>query len=693
MKKISLLLLAFVVIGFSQKIHAQAKKHVLFEHFTNDDCSPCAQANPVFDTAILAKNFSFVKHCEYHAYWPGADPMNDYDASEILSRITYYNVTGVPTMKMCGNKFSGSPSGVTPQMAKDEASIPSPLQVKVRETSNGTSRTVNVTVYTLSPLPAGTYKVRTAVCESDIKYATEPGTNGETEFKDVFRKILPNATGDDFVPSTTLGDSIVYTYNYTLDTATWDTTKIYSLAWVQEETSTEVINCGSSLDPDLKWRAICNDSPIKTSSSGNAVSFAPVIHNLGNSTINLRIKFSKTQPANWTASLQANSSAITDSVDLAINAGTSVAVNLSVTPGSTSAIGYYYVVITDLNDPTTLPQKFFYMVNSGITDLVINNDAAWGDGLNIYSTATFQKYYTDGLDSAVEKNYAVIKLNNFVNITKYAKIGNIKHLYFNVGWSFPSLTIENTTAIKTVLDNGGNMFISGQDIGWDTWDTANGGNGNAITKAFYTNYMKATWVADGDATNNTFTTSDTTDFIFGKVPTSPVINMYGSGTSGAYFYPDQISPTTSGKAIFKYSSTKTAGVRSTGGNFKTVYLGPGLEMISDSIARNKIMKLSHDWFHGLISSIQFDQAMQYISLGQNFPNPANDKTTILLPDISNNMTLQVIDNMGRIIYSTEINKETKSIVLNTSSFNEGIYYYRLINNNKMVGSKMMQVIH
>ena len=197
--------------------------------------------NPVFDTAILVKNFSFVKHCEYHTDWPGTDPMNAYVAANVQSRVTYYNVTGVPTMKMSGNKYSGSPANVTPQMAVDAASVPSPLQVKVREISNGTQRTANVTVYTLSPLPAGTYKLRTAVCESVINYTSEPGTNGEKVFKDVFRKILPSAAGDNFVPSITFGDSVVFTYNYTLDTATWDTTKIYSIAWVQEETSKEVL--------------------------------------------------------------------------------------------------------------------------------------------------------------------------------------------------------------------------------------------------------------------------------------------------------------------------------------------------------------------------------------------------------------------------------------------------------------------
>ena len=205
--------------------------------------------------------------------------------------------------------------------------------------------------------------------------------------------------------------------------------------------------------------------------------------------------------------------------------------------------------------------------------------------------------------------------------------------------------------------------------------------------------MKATWVADGDATNNSLSVSDATDAIFGTVNTSAVVNVYGSGTSGAYFYPDQISPYGGGKSVFQYSATKIAGVRSNGGIFKTVYLGPGLEMLADTNVSKMIIKLSHDWFHGIISSAEFDKALQQAILGQNFPNPAKNSTSILLSGITSNMTLQLIDMTGRIVFTQAISKGTTSVEINTSSINEGIYLYRLFEDNKQIGSKLLQVIH
>jgi hypothetical protein len=236
------------------------------------------------------------------------------------------------------------------------------------------------------------------------------------------------------------------------------------------------------------------------------------------------------------------------------------------------------------------------------------------------------------------------------------------------------------------------MFISGQDVGWDTWDLTNGGNGNTITQSFYTTYLKSSWVADGDATNSSITTADVTDLVFGAVSSSSVVNVYGSGTNGAYFYPDQINAATGGKAVFQYSSSKVAGVRSTSGAYKTVTLGCSLEQISDTNVRKTIIKLSHDWFHGILNSIEYDQSMQAM-MGQNFPNPADNSTTIVLSDISEDMVLQVSDITGHVILEQPVSKNTTTVVLNTVYLSEGLYYYRLLNENAITIAKPMQIMH
>ena len=51
------LILAFLfsLIG-NAPLFSQATKYVLFEHFTQASCGPCASQNPGFQDDILAKN-------------------------------------------------------------------------------------------------------------------------------------------------------------------------------------------------------------------------------------------------------------------------------------------------------------------------------------------------------------------------------------------------------------------------------------------------------------------------------------------------------------------------------------------------------------------------------------------------------------------------------------------------------------
>ena len=103
-----------------------------------------------------------------------------------------------------------------------------------------------------------------------------------------------------------------------------------------------------------------------------------------------------------------------------------------------------------------------------------------------------------------------------LKLSKTASLSGVKNLYFNVGWSFPSLTDSNVIELTKFLDNGGNMMISGQDIGWETWNTTTP-YGTTATKNFFTNYLNASWNADGGSTNSTLR-AVTTDAIYGNVP-------------------------------------------------------------------------------------------------------------------------------------------------------------------------------
>ncbi|MFN3939689.1 MAG: hypothetical protein ACK4IY_03815, partial [Chitinophagales bacterium] len=149
---------------------AQAKKYPLFEHFTQASCGPCASQNPFF-SALYEENESRTHHIAYHTSWPGVDPMYSANTVESNAMVSYYGVTGVPDMYFDGEGI-GSPVSATQSMIDDAIDAGSPISINVSESTSGTTRTVTIEIKTVGTVGAGTYRLKTAVVEKMITYAT-----------------------------------------------------------------------------------------------------------------------------------------------------------------------------------------------------------------------------------------------------------------------------------------------------------------------------------------------------------------------------------------------------------------------------------------------------------------------------------------------------------------------------------------
>jgi hypothetical protein len=685
MKKHLLVILVILFSGYSLQLMAQAKKFVLIEHFTQASCGPCAQQNPYLQ-AVLDATRGTTHHIAYHTSWPGVDPMNAYNPTEVAARVSYYGVNAVPDCFVLGNLYHGGPAGITTDIINDATVEAAPVRVKVSETSNGVSRTVTVKIFSFDTLPAATYKLRVAVVEKLVQYSTPPGSNGEKNFPDVFRKMLPNTGGDTYTPAA-VGDSVTFTYNYTLDLANWDTTQIYTIAFIQKESNKEIINSGSSIAPG--WELFGTDPCFARGTPGDVKTFHYKLVNLKSTVGNFRIKLNPNMPDGWSGDFELNSNTYSDSVDVQIPANSTLDLALNITVGTMAGISNSILSMQTLDNTDFDPQTVYADVISGVYELIVNNDGSWGSGTTT-TAADYQQNYIDGLNYAGSTYFDVIRMGALLKAYKYDCLSDIMNYYFNVSWTFPSLTNDKVALFSSEMDAGKNLFISGQDIGWDTWDISNGGNGTAITQAFYTNYMNAHYDADGGSTDNKLI-ANTSDSVFGSIPTSNVVNVYG----GSYFYPDEINAIGIGTDIFYYNTaqSKKAGVRATNGTWKMVYLVPSLEMVQDSSVRKEIIKVTHDWFGGPNLSVRQHNGFSQDMLGQNFPNPAGGKTTVLLNGIDRNMTVEVLDITGRTQQVIPLEKGASAVTLDATSLSSGLYIYRLVSGKTVVAVQKMQVVH
>lgn len=222
---------------------SQASRKVLFEGFTNCCCGPCATYGPILD-AFVANHPSAIVCIKYHTRGPGPDPMHWADSAQIRYRYTqYYSILYVPTCKIDGVIQQDSPYSTESftNFFNQRIAVSTPLNVTVNDSRiAGDSIRSTVILNLSSGLPSGNYKLRVMVIERLIHYTSPPGTNGETDFAYCYRKSFPDING---VPAPTAAGTYTYTYTYKR-LPEWIDTSVVTVAFVQNDVNTEIINSG-----------------------------------------------------------------------------------------------------------------------------------------------------------------------------------------------------------------------------------------------------------------------------------------------------------------------------------------------------------------------------------------------------------------------------------------------------------------
>jgi hypothetical protein len=137
--------------------------------------------------------------------------------------------------------------------------------------------------------------------------------------------------------------------------------------------------------------------------------------------------------------------------------------------------------------------------------------------------------------------------------------------------------------------------------------------------------------------------------------------------------------------------TLIAAIRGAKNDFKSVYTGFGLEQVSDQSVRNEFMKLTWQWFHGIITSTEYDAAVATLGIGQNYPNPVSSATVIPLTPGTRERSLLVYDMTGRLMLTQRVAPATTQLQLDAAALRPGTYFYRLFDGTALVGSRVMQV--
>lgn len=634
-------LLSVLAMGFlASTAMAQVPRMVMLEEFTNASCGPCASQNPAYNQLIMA-NPTKVVSLKYQTAFPGFDPMNQQNPTEVANRRGLYGISGVPTCAMNGRipdnsntpgggwtGYAGGPYGFNQTVIDNEYASTTPLAIGITHSisTNLDSASVriavrNVTGTDFNAPTANQLKLMVAMTEQEITFNSAPGSNGETEFTEIMRKMYPNDGGTTMPNVIAAGDSAVYEFDVEIPSYIYSLTEIAFVAFVQDMGTNEVHQAGLSgpvpvNGPDA---GIADNTTAPADYCAATVTPEFTLSNDGTQDItsaDVTVELNGTPVSqSWSGTLTpGQSTTVTFSpVSLAdgvnewfatvsnINGGGDVngsnnttptvsAIRLPATPGTAP-----YAQTFEGTPLGGIPSNAYAENPSGARMFVVDQ--------GISSTVTYPLGGFGQSESCLRWDYYAIS----AGVESSLLIENVDLSSFGGA----QLTFSHAYAQYSTENDRLQVFASSDcGVTWtNIWDKAGAALATAPVEGSARFYPEATeWAAD---------TADLSAFVGGNV----TIKFTGISDFGNSLYFDDVNVT------------------------------------------------------GASASVEEVPSLNAIKL---FPNPAGDNATVEL-DLANNTEVSVIvyDMVGKIVAQiapTALNAGVQQIALNTSNFTNGMYY-------------------
>ncbi len=588
------------------------------------------------------------------------------------ARITYYGNNGLPHLLFNGgdmivgagtDAINGSVYDPVVQKLLDDAT---PLKMAMSDVvldPLGSSCTVTLELTDDLASIASTY-LRVGIVENNLTY-------GSTVYENILRDLLPD------VPLTIsqAGQTQVVPLSFGVD-ATWIPANSRLIAFVQRDGDKQVLQtCNSHPVPDysLRYYALGERTVID---SGEVTFDEAALFNAGNlaDTYDVTLDTSAL-PAGWSAHFVHDAGVYT-TLELPLAAGASASFNVVIDAAGT---GEGMVTLTFHSRSGEADDRAItYKVITTGTDILIVDD----DGAYDYETL----YFAPAL-VGTGRSFATWDRNS--TAVTAAVLDNFDAVIWSCGWAFPTVDADDRAALAAYLDGGGNLFITGQDIGWEMADQG----GAALI--WYQNYLHATYIAD-----------DTNMLNLQGVAGDPItdgLSLAISGGDGAnnQEYPSDIDPRGAGASvILTYDASRNGAIKADTGVYRLVYLAFGYEAINNAADRAALMEGIVDWLLPNPLDAPGDRVPAATAVLGNAPNPFNPLTVISYAVAQQaEVTLGVFDVRGRLVRRLE--QGVRAVGEHSVSWDgldeagqalpSGTYFCRMLGSDTAPAAKLMLV--
>jgi len=548
------------------------------------------------------------------------DPFYSANPSAYHERYSYYSLSAMPSTMVDGAFLARTCFVTRVKEALDAAlQVATPLKLVASDSIAGDSCFVEVEVIAEQSVAADSLVLRAAVVEDSIYYEAP---NGLSLFNNVFRRFLPNHAGTVF--SIAQGETLHFDFAFQLDPE-WGTDYISTAVFCQNDVDKSVIQAATTKPRPAAWARYFASQRGRVVLPGHGVEFPGEFTNLGTGVDTFDLAISSDLPADWSAGYAVSGGyEVGDAVVLESDSTCTIRVNLQC--GYEPGTGECTVTLTSRRDTSFVRSLKFFAV-SGVCALLIDDDG----GMDL------ETYYAGTLDSLGvlwghwERRTAKPSLSD---------LAKTELVIWFTGSYFPTLEPDDRDLIEAYLDSGGNLFITGQDIGY-ALNYVNNEEYSPEAVDFYETYLHATWV----------TSSSLLWQLEGRSgdPISDGLTLSIEGGDGAdnQDYPDVIDSIGPANVIFDYvgDPLKHGGIRYDSGTSKIVYLSFGFESISTQADREMLLSRIIDWF-GKTSGVEPTRVALAVSL---YPNPAVTQLNIGVSGGSSEGRVEIYDVLGRLV--------------------------------------------
>jgi len=679
-------LYAFIILNLiSISLTAQVRRIVLMEVVTNSGCGNCAVSNEIMNR-FYENYFGGVISVRYHASWPDiSDPMFQADSVDNNARTDYYGVTYTPQYFM---------DGVSKGAAEDEERMfremnndlikKAPVWIDIDADITADSVKFNVIITAYENIDSGNLRLRTAIVERLKQFTVPPGANGEKDFPDVMRKMLPDFNGIDF-PSMQRGNSATYSFTCAVNPI-WNWKDLAVVAWIQDDNTKNIIQSNINI-PTVIIEPEQDDFLVVQQNQTITNYFK--IKNQNNKPVSVLLN-SKTNPLinGWSFDF--------DSLGITIASHDSLLFTASVSTDTNSSMLSAQLIVKNINDYLPYHFKNSFIAASQEQPLVI---------INKNKTTILTERISPVLDS-LNLDYSVIgsfETKHWIN--RFAQLNISSGMLFSED-SYPSYTKSDIVFLISLLDSGKPVLVSGENISASRSDFAE-------ARTFYDDYLDAQFVS-----------IDSADFVYSTVD-NPVITLGTFNLSGYYTPAPEVITSRTGNSIpiltLNSSYEGVVGLANSTSSM-TIYLGFGIGQVDNFYSRKELIREIFTWF-GILRPVGISDISETVPnrflLEQNYPNPFSAKEgytsiSFFVPDNNNeegysteiissknnnsgttsNISLKVYNLLGQEV-QTLVNKKLQpgnySVQFSSNNLPSGIYFYRLVSGKNKITRKMILI--